>query len=160
MTPLKTEKALDAAIEYLEENGFDVPWFDVEFIERIGGSMVFPDDCSMRLGVYPGKRTRDWFVMHELIHLLVVHHGLEDLPAPFDQEEPEKEPDWVVRAGMDSCRSTGYPSMYAELGGGEEFLCEMFAFMYTRAGGFSGKPPVDLAKAWDIAWNEVSTQME
>ena len=54
MTPEKTEAALDEAIAYLEENGFDVPWFDVEFIDRVGGSMVF-DDGSMRPDLDPLK---------------------------------------------------------------------------------------------------------
>jgi hypothetical protein len=157
MTPQKTEEALDAAIEYLEENGFDVPEFDVEFTEQVGGSMVF-EDGSMRLGVYPGQRRRDWFVMHEMIHMLVLHHGVR-LPAPFNRRAWPGGDNWAVRACMDAGRADGYPSIYAETGGGEEFLCELFALMYVE-GGFDEEPPVDLAKAWDVAWNRVSTQME
>ena len=157
MTPEKTEAALDEAIAYLEENGFDVPWFDVEFTDRVGGSMVF-DDGSMRLGVYPGQRRRNWFVMHELIHELVWYHEVE-LPEPFDADPVVEDPGWAVRACMNAGRPPSYASIYSELGGGEEFLCELFAMMYVKRKGFDAKPPLDLEKAWEVAW-ELSAAME
>jgi hypothetical protein len=156
----KSAKSLNDAREYLVENGFFVPDFDLVLVERIGGSFVTREGSLMHFGCYPGERTRNWFAMHELIHVLSFYHlGDEELPAPFDEPAPDRVPNALVRMTMSVDRPWGFPSKYALRGGGEEFLAEMYAYMYCMPDGFADEPPRDLRDAWAVAW-ELSERME
>ena len=105
----------------------------------------------------------DWFVMHELAHVLVAAHEPErrrQFRAAFGGEPPEDydEQQWkgvIPRRA----RPHGFPSQYARDAGGEEHFAELVAFMYTEPLSFASRPPADLSRDWKIAWDEGLARM-
>ena len=167
MTNLDTTRAsLNEALAYLAECNIYVPKFTRRYrrsgILGIGGSGVTETDNGIlvELGVYPTSYSTNWFVMHELGHVLVAYHRPlrnKRFCAEFGTRQPATE---IYNRLQKYCvvptafRSRGYASMYGEKGGGEEHFCELLAFMYVSENGFAGRPEKDLAKPWRIAWND------
>jgi hypothetical protein len=124
-----TREALEEAKHYLSECGLRVPVFRLAVHRRWAGSYMKKTSTGlfMSLGTHPTRAAADWFVMHELGHVLWVR-GRPTCDPRFKEffgTRPPRNYDdigWSVRARRASDRSPGFPSHYAELAGGEEAL--------------------------------------
>jgi hypothetical protein len=75
---LKAREAVRCAASYLRSCGIRVPRFRLttKWNSLVGGSHILSDGRShqLNMGRYPATFLRNWFAMHELGHLLWLHH--------------------------------------------------------------------------------------
>jgi len=89
-----TQEALNDALGYLKDCGIFVPDFRHRIYNSLGGSCVeiIENGIYVRLGCYLTRSLTDWFVMHELAHVLVAYHEPCNNPK-FSAEFGEPQPD-------------------------------------------------------------------
>ena len=165
-----TRSVLNEVLEYLDACGVFVPDFRHAIHLRMSGSYVTetPTGCFLHLGCYATRFIAEWFVMHEVGHVL--WHFYEPsrnhiFKRYFGAGRPENYDDvhrwhsWrgPLRAGL-GVRLRGEPSEYGALGGGEERFCELLGFMYAT-GGFDKAPPKDLSAMWRACWQHGLSRM-
>jgi hypothetical protein len=166
----RTRDVLTDVIEYLDDCDVFLPDFRHAIHRRIGGSYVSDNafGCFLHLGCYPTRFIAEWWVMHEIGHVLWYFY--EPCRHPtfkryFGAEQPDNYDDihrklsfygpLATRVGL---RSHGEPSSYGAQGGGEERFCELIGLMYAT-GGFDQRPPNDLEAMWSVCWNHGLARM-
>jgi hypothetical protein len=154
----QTKQAVEDALKYLRKCDIIVPHFKTQYKSNPHGCMVLCDEvCTLTTGTFISKKMADWFMMHELVHVLCYHYEPiknRRFAREFGEPQPSDYLEVTWTSALPSiCRPAGYASIYGKLGGGEEHFAELVAYMYTSVQGFAAKPPDDLAKAWKIAWS-------
>jgi hypothetical protein len=160
---LKATEAVRCAAAYLRSCGIRVPRFRLttKWNSLVGGSHILSDGRShqLNMGRYPATFLRNWFAMHELGHLLWLHHrplrrkgfraAFGEAPPP-DYDSLHRSESWKTPSTLQLSwlagphRPAGEPSWYGARAGGEERFCELIGLMYAH-GDFSEEPPADLA---------------
>lgn len=165
-----TREVLNDVIEYLDDCEVFLPDFRHAVHRHMGGSYVTrkASGCFLHLGCYPTRFVTEWWVMHEVGHILWHFYqpcrdrafnrnfGVE---APDDYEEIHRKLAFYgPLAHTLRLRPHGEPSPYGARGGGEERFCELIGLMYAR-GGFDQEPPGDLSALWNVCWNHGVARM-
>ena len=166
----QTRDVLHDVIEHLDACGVFLPDFHHVIHRRIAGS-YFRDTasgCFLHLGCYPTRFVAEWFVMHEVGHVL--WHFYEPCRRPtfkryFGADVPDNYVDlhrslsfYGPIATFVGLRPGGEPSPYGAQAGGEERFCELLGLMYAT-GGFDRRPPNDLKALWSACWNHGLARM-
>lgn len=165
-----TRDVLSDVVEYLDACDVFVPDFRHAIHRSIGGSYVSdtPSGCFLHLGCYPTRFVAEWWVMHEIGHVLW-HFYQPCRNATFKRyfgaEMPDNYDDihrklafYGPIATTVRLRPRGEPSPYGAQAGGEERFCELIGLMYTT-GGFDQRPPKDLNTIWRACWNHGLARM-
>lgn len=160
LDPDLTREEFNNALTYLDYCRIFLPDFPHRICATWGGSLVMSHTdgrVSLRLGCYLTRSWTRWFVMHEIGHVLWhFYRPTRDrrFAVTFGSPQPDQYDEIGWKRGLtDLARPAGYPSIYAQIGGGEEYFVELMALMYTGDREFAGTPPTDLAATWSIAWN-------
>jgi len=165
-----THNVLSEVIEYLDERDVFVPDFRHAIHKRICGSYFSdaPAGPFLHLGCYPTRFIAEWWVMHEVGHVL--WHFYEPCrdrkfakyfgaPRPDDYDDIHRKLAFYgpIAATL-GLRPRGEPSPYGRDGGGEERFCELIGLMYAT-GGFDQHAPKDLQRMWSACWNNGLARM-
>lgn len=168
--PERTRKILNEIIEYLGQSGIFLPDFRHRIYRKFSGSEFKPSGPSLMLGCYTTRYITEWFVMHEIGHVLWhFYDPCRDrtfrryfgAPMPKYEEylDIHRQFSWkgpvLHKTGF---RPQGEPSPYGEKGGGEERFCELIGLMYSSKHGFH-KPPSDLRAMWRACWEHGLSRM-
>ena len=165
-----TRNVLNDVIAYLDACGVFLPDFRHAIHRRLVGSYVIeaPKGCFLHLGCYPTYFVAEWWVMHEVGHVLWrFYEPCRDrtfkryfgtgIPDNYDDMHRNLSA-YGPPAAIFHLRPHGEPSLYGAQGGGEERFCELIGFMYAT-GGFDQCPPKDLRRMWSVCWNHGLSQM-
>jgi len=165
-----TRDVLNDVIEYLDDCDVFLPDFRHAIHTRVSGSYV-SDTANgpfLHLGCYPTRFIAEWFVMHEVGHVL--WHFYEPCcnrtfkryfgaPMPDNYDDIHRKLAlYGPFAATLRLRPRGEPSAYGRDGGGEERFCELIGLMYAT-GGFDQRPPNDLRAMWRACWNHGLARM-
>jgi hypothetical protein len=156
-------------LEYLNRSGVFVPPFRHRIQRRFFGSGFTDADRGpfLLLGCYPSRFATEWFVMHEVGHVLWhfydpcrnrVFRQFFGSPLPDDYDDIHERLSWRGPLQAVTMRPSGEPSSYGAEGGGEERFCELIGFMYAT-GGFDRRPPRDLRATWHACWDHGLARM-
>ena len=165
-----THNVLVDVIEYLWACDVCLPDFRHAIHRHIGGSYVSETSsgCFLHLGCYPTEFVAEWWVMHEVGHVLWhFYQPCRNLTFKryFGAELPDNYDDihrklsfYGPLAAPVGLRPRGEPSPYGAQAGGEERFCELLGLMYAT-GGFDQRPPKDLNAMWNACWNHGLARM-
>lgn len=158
-----TRAVLNEVCQYLEACDIYVPQFKLTIHRKPGGSSVKHDIRDhLNLGCYPTRFMTEWWVMHEMGHILWNYYSPCDnrkfaqafgAPQPEDYDDiHRKYSPFSTLAETLRMRPENEPSPYGAKAGGEERFCELLGLMYA-SGGFDQAPPEDLEKLWNVCWH-------
>lgn len=163
--PELTRDIFNEVLDYLDRCNVFVPPFRHRINQRFFGSHFIDADAGpfLLLGCYPSRFVTEWFVMHEVGHVLwhfyqpCRNRAFRQL---FGSPEPDDYFDIHMRLSWRGpfrprARPPGEPSFYGAEGGGEERFCELIGFLYAT-GGFDRRPPRDLRALWTVCWDALT----
>ena len=167
--PGLTREVFNDVLDHLARSGVFVPDFRHRIHHRFFGSYFTHTRRGplLHLGCYPTLFSTEWFVMHEVGHVLWYFYEpcrkrafkrFFGSPAPDDYDDIHAKLSWRGPLLPDLARPQGEPSPYGAEGGGEERFCELIGLMYAR-GGFDRRPPRDLRRMWSAAWDNGLARM-
>lgn len=159
--PALTKDVLRDVLEYLASCGLSVPRFRTRVYRRLGGSYFLHGvrGPTLNLGCYGLRFWTEWFVMHEVGHVLWdfydpcrnrMFRRWFGEPTPANYDSLGNLP-WRGPVLGKVARPIGEPSHYGAAAGGEERFCELLGYMYAH-GGFDRQAPSDLRRIWSVCW--------